>query len=266
MQFSFSTLDDGLASKIEPYAPLPSSRLRAMHELTQAGLWVSCRLQPFIPNISGHLPTLVRRLAAVGTRHITVEHLKLGLHGSQQILSELQQHCGSAFEGSYNLHKLQLKGTEYELLPTYKVSTLISLREETKKYGMTLGIGDNDFHDLGDNPNCCGVGKLLGFENYFRRQITQAIWNRSENGLITYSSIEHEWAPKHSIRRYINSKCRNDDRPDSVYYTADDYLRQKWNNPKSLHSPAECVNVFPSRFRDSQSNLVYKYNPMYGFG
>lgn len=261
VQFSFSTLDDGLASKIEPCASPPSSRLRAMYELAQAGLWVSCRLQPFIPNISGDLPTLVKELAAVGTRHVTVEHLKLSLRGSRRTLRELQQHCGSTFEESYNLGKLQLKGTEYELLPVYKISALQSLHEETTKYGMTLGIGDNDFHDLGDNPNCCGVGELPGFENYFRRQMTYAIWKRSEDGFITYSSIEREWAPKRSIRRYLNSKCRNGNSPDRVCYTADDYLRQKWNSPNALHSPTECANVIPAGFLDNHSNLVYKYEP-----
>jgi hypothetical protein len=232
-----------------------------MYKLAQAGLWVSCRLQPLIPNISGDLPTLVKELAAVGTRHVTVEHLKLGLRGSRRTLGELQQHCGSAFDEGYNLGKLQLKGTEYELLPVDKISALQSLREETMKYGITLGVGDNDFHDLGDNPNCCGVGELPGFENYFRRQITYAIWKRSEDGFITYSSIEREWAPKRSIRRYLNSKCRNGDSPDYLCYTADDYLRQKWNSPDALHSPAECANVIPAGFRDKHGNLVYKYEP-----
>lgn len=261
VQFSFSTLDDELASKIEPYAAPPSSRLRAMYEMAQAGLWVSCRLQPFIPSTSGDLPTLVKELAAVGTRHVTVEHLKLGLRGSQRTLGELRQHCGSAFEEGYNLDKLQLKGTEYELLPMYKIRALQSLREETIKYGITLGIGDNDFHDLGDNPNCCGVGELPGFENYFRRQFTYAIWKRSEDGFITYSSIEHEWAPKRSIRRYLNSKCRDGGGPEHVCYTADDYLRQKWNSVNALHSPTECANVIPAGLRDDHGNLVYKYEP-----
>jgi DNA repair photolyase len=262
VQFSFSTLDDEIASKIEPYAPLPSSRLRAMYKLAQAGLWVSCRLQPLIPNVSGDLPTLVKELAAVGARHITVEHLKLGLRGSRSMLRELQQHCSRAFDEGYNLSKLQLKGTEYELIPAHKISALQSLREETIKYGITLGVGDNDFHDLGDNPNCCGIGRLPGFENYFRHQITYAIWRRSKDGFITYSSIEREWAPRRSIRRYLNSKCRNGDGPDHLCYTADDYLRQKWNSLDALHGPTECSNVISAGFRDNHGNLVYKYEPI----
>ncbi|MBC8274852.1 MAG: hypothetical protein H8E40_07785 [Chloroflexi bacterium] len=263
IQFSFSTLDDGLANKIEPCAPPPSSRLRAIYKLAQAGLWVSCRLQPLIPNISGDLPTLVKELASVGVRHITVEHLKLGLCGSQRTLRALRQHCGSGFEHGYNLSRLQLKGTEYELLSMHKISALQLLREETTKYGITLGIGDNDFHDLSDNPNCCGVGELPGFENYFRHQITYAIWKRSEDDFITYSSIEREWAPKRSIRRYVNSKCRNGHGRDYLCYTPDDYLRQKWNNPNAVHSPTECANVIPAGFQDAHGNLVYKYEPTF---
>jgi len=265
IQFSFSTLDDDIASKIEPYAPLPSSRLRAMHKLSQAGLWVGCRLQPFIPNISGSISALVEKLAGVGVRHITVEHLKLGLYERRKILTELQQHKGKASIDNYNLSKLKLKGTEYELLSKYKFDTLKSFREETKKHNVTLGIGDNDFHDLGDSPNCCGVGKLPGFENYFRRQITYAIWKRRKDGLINYSLIGNEWAPKHSIRRYINSRCRNKGSPNPPCYTSDDYLRREWNNPNGLHSPTECANVVLAGFQDDAGNLVYRYEPIYKF-
>jgi len=125
-----------------------------------------------------------------------------------------------------------------------------------------MGVGDNDFHDLGDGPNCCGVDNLPGFENWFRHQATWAIWERDENNLVHYPTIEHEWVPQGSIKRYINSKCRlgTDGTPCS---TVDEYIRRKWNNSTELHSPLECANVVPAGFKDSDGNLVYRYQPKY---
>lgn len=259
VQFSFSTLDDDLASKTEPYATMPSARLQAMHSLSEAGLWVGCRLQPFVPSISGPIPYVISKLAEVGTRHVTIEHLKLGLFNELRVLHELQKHYGTSFCNIYNLNNLKLKGTEYELLPRDKIGTLVWLAEETKKYGLTLGIGDNDFHDLGDSPNCCGVGELPGFENYFRHNITNAIWKGRNDSFTTLASISNEWAPTHSVRRYMNSKCRDIKNTEYKCYTVHDYLRQKWNSPHSLHSPCECCNVVPTGLKDQDGNLLYKY-------
>jgi len=262
LQFSFSTLDDDVASKLEPYASRPSQRLQAMHVLSRAGLWVSCRFQPFITGVSGHIPTIVRRVAEAGAKHIVVEHLKLGFYGAAKTFSILQSRCGDAFAQNYNLHMLRRVGTEYELLSPYKIENLRRFWEETRKYNMTMGVGDNDFHDLGDGPNCCGVDKLPGFENWFRHQATWAIWKRDENNLIRYSSIEHEWIPQGSIKRYINSKCRL--RADGTSFSkVDEYIKHKWNNPTELHSPIECANVVPAGFKDVDDNLVYRYKPRY---
>ena len=262
VQFSFSTLDDDLATKLEPYAPRPSKRLRAMYQLSQAGLWVSCRFQPFITGVSGHIPTLVRVVAEVGARHIVVEHLKLGLFGSGRTLANLRERCGAAFDHSYDLSMVRRIGAEYELASQYKIDNLKAFWEETRRDNITMGVGDNDFHDLGDGPNCCGVDKLPGFENCFRHQVTEAVWRRDSDNLIRYSSIEHEWIPKRSIKRYINSKCRSGE-DEASCSRAHEYLRRKWNNPTELHSPLECVNVVPAGFRDLDGNLVYRYEPRY---
>lgn len=96
----------------------------------------------------------------------------------------------------------------------------------------------------------------------FRYCFTHAHGKRDEDNLIRYSSIEHEWVPRGSIKRYINSKCRSRS-DESSCSGVDEYLRGKWNNPTELHSPLECVNVVPAGFRDDDSNLVYRYETRY---
>lgn len=50
--FSFSTVDDDLASLVEPNAPLPSQRLKAMNILANEGFHVGAALMPILPYIN----------------------------------------------------------------------------------------------------------------------------------------------------------------------------------------------------------------------
>jgi len=47
--FTITTCDDELATKIEPKAPLPSSRLEAIKTLTDNGIYVGVLFQPILP-------------------------------------------------------------------------------------------------------------------------------------------------------------------------------------------------------------------------
>ena len=56
--FSFSTVDDDLASLVEPNAPLPSQRLKAMSTLANEGFHVGVALMPILPYINDDLESL----------------------------------------------------------------------------------------------------------------------------------------------------------------------------------------------------------------
>lgn len=49
--FTITTADDELARKLEPGAPLPSARLRAIQELASAGIYTGVMLMPVLPFI-----------------------------------------------------------------------------------------------------------------------------------------------------------------------------------------------------------------------
>ena len=49
--FTLTTVDDSLAKKIEPGAPLPSARLRAMQELSRHGILTGVTMMPILPLI-----------------------------------------------------------------------------------------------------------------------------------------------------------------------------------------------------------------------
>lgn len=77
---SLITLDRALARRIEPRAPTPESRLKAVQRLAEAGIDVGINIMPVLPGITDDpdaIETLVRQVAAAGARHLAAGALRL---------------------------------------------------------------------------------------------------------------------------------------------------------------------------------------------
>jgi len=80
VHISLITLDRELARRIEPRAPTPDARLRAMRRLRQAGIDVGVNCMPVLPGITDMpegLEALVKRVAEMGVRHMATGALRL---------------------------------------------------------------------------------------------------------------------------------------------------------------------------------------------
>jgi len=80
VHMSLITLDRELARRIEPRAPTPESRLRAVRRLTDAGIDVGVNCMPVLPGITDHphaLADLVKRVAESGASHMATASLRL---------------------------------------------------------------------------------------------------------------------------------------------------------------------------------------------
>jgi DNA repair photolyase len=77
---SLITLDRALARRIEPRAPTPEARLRAVQRLAEAGIDVGVNLMPVLPGITDEplgLEALVRAVARAGASHVAAGALRL---------------------------------------------------------------------------------------------------------------------------------------------------------------------------------------------
>lgn len=63
--FSFTTCDDELAAKLEPFAPLPSKRLKAMAELTKNGIYCGALFTPMLPFITDNEHNIINSLQQI---------------------------------------------------------------------------------------------------------------------------------------------------------------------------------------------------------
>jgi DNA repair photolyase len=73
VSFTLTTVDDELARKVEPGAPLPSARLRAMAALADAGIHTGVTLMPVLPFIEDtteNILSIVRRAREHGASYL----------------------------------------------------------------------------------------------------------------------------------------------------------------------------------------------------
>jgi DNA repair photolyase len=73
---TITTDDDSLAKILEPFAPSPSQRIRAVQDLIKAGIPVSVRIDPIIPMVNDQPQKLIATLTCIGVKHITCSTYK----------------------------------------------------------------------------------------------------------------------------------------------------------------------------------------------
>ena len=134
VQLSLITLDRDLARRIEPRAPTPEARLRALRRLSDAGIDVAVNIMPVLPGITDRpdtLAALVRAVADAGASHINACALRLRVTSRRRYLPWLDQEfpeLRSRYERAY--------GSGYQITDRYREG----LRQFLKRTCRTAGI------------------------------------------------------------------------------------------------------------------------------
>ncbi|MEM3452935.1 MAG: radical SAM protein [Candidatus Hadarchaeum sp.] len=77
VSFTVTTLNSELSRRLEPNAPLPAQRLKAMKRLADAGIPVTLRLDPVIPHLNDdEVVEVVRAASSHGASHVTSSTFK----------------------------------------------------------------------------------------------------------------------------------------------------------------------------------------------
>jgi len=74
---TITTENDALAKLLEPNAPPPSERLKAVETLIQKGIPTSVRIDPIIPFLNDTPEILIRTLSSLGVEHVTGSTYKM---------------------------------------------------------------------------------------------------------------------------------------------------------------------------------------------
>lgn len=91
VSLTITTEDDNIARLMEPHAPPPSARLKAVETLVEKGVPVSVRIDPVVPFVNDNPESLVKMLASLGVRHVTSSTFKVRPDGWRRFSAALPE-------------------------------------------------------------------------------------------------------------------------------------------------------------------------------
>jgi DNA repair photolyase len=77
VSLTITTNDDNIAKLIEPHAPPPSERLKAVKTLIINGIPTCVRIDPIVPFVNDNPEGLIEALASIAIKHVTVSTYKV---------------------------------------------------------------------------------------------------------------------------------------------------------------------------------------------
>lgn len=271
--------DDERMAKVDVNAPVTSERLKAMKNLTDIGVRNSLRFRPFLPGLSDAYPgepeawrVLIERARAAGAGAISFEHIFLSsmLTPRQKAMYQLMFRAmdrpdfGDWWNSQSNQAEVCRRATR-----SAKYDMTMKVVGTCKKLGMNVGISDPHFKELNDTGSCCGFPEEdEWFGKWSRRQMTEVIvqarkaHERGETRLFNYADWKPEWARMMPLNHMVSPRNWHDYRR-TKYKTADDWMRNKWNNPKHPRGPYQYFGkvLIPIGKDVNTGDLVYEYRP-----
>jgi DNA repair photolyase len=155
--FTITTLDESLACVLEPKAPAPSERLRAIKALVAHEIPVIVRIDPVIPTLNESLAELISAVSALGVKHITSSTYKVKADNWMRLKTALPQ-TAEALEPLYFKEGETQAGSR--LLPKqYRIKLLSKIRQLAIKRGMQFGVCREGLSEL--NTAACDGSWLL---------------------------------------------------------------------------------------------------------
>ncbi len=160
VSITITTLDDSLARRMEPGAPPPSRRVRAVAKLTEEGVPVSVRIDPIVPGLNDdphELRELVAEVAAAGAKHVVTSTFK-ARPDSLARMSAVFPDLADRWRRLYKVEGERNRGYYY-LRRALRVAILWPVVEEARRRGLTYatcreGLQDPKFFRA---PTCDGT-------------------------------------------------------------------------------------------------------------
>lgn len=158
VMITITTLDDNLAKIIEPEAPPPSLRLKAIKELSARGVPIGVRIDPITPGVNSdeyHTAELIEKVVEAGARHIVTSTYKAKWDSLNRLVAALPDTSNKLRE-LYVHRGVKIHG--YMYLPRDVREGLLSpVIRATLRHGLTVatcreGLGPEFFKA----PSCDG--------------------------------------------------------------------------------------------------------------
>ena len=137
VSLTITTEDDHVAKIIEPHAPSPSERLKAVEILIERGIQTSVRIDPIIPFVNDNPESLMKTLVSMGVKHITVSTYKVKTDNWRRLSTALPK-TAEKLKPLY-FEKGEKIGRYIYLPKDLRLELMKNAREIAEKYRMKFG-------------------------------------------------------------------------------------------------------------------------------
>ncbi|MEM2995535.1 MAG: radical SAM protein [Candidatus Bathyarchaeia archaeon] len=159
---TITTEDDGVAKLIEPNAPSPSKRLKTVETLIERGIPTSVRIDPIIPTVNENTENLIKTLAEIGVKHITVSTCKVKPDNWQRLSLKLPK-TAEKLKPLY-FEKGEKIGRYIYLPKDLRLKIMEKMRLRAEKHGVKFGTCREGLSHL-NTATCDGTWLLNTNQN-----------------------------------------------------------------------------------------------------
>jgi DNA repair photolyase len=163
IHLSLITLDRELARRIEPRAPTPEARVRALERLANAGIDVGINVMPVLPGITDRpamLDAVIRRVKEAGAAYVNACALRLRSAARKRYLPFIDAEfprLSTAYRTTYS--------NGYQVGDAYREGLSRFMRERCQKHGIDYGHRrgghDDDDDEVAEEPEAPESDQLL---------------------------------------------------------------------------------------------------------
>jgi len=153
VSISVTTLNEKTSRKIEPGAPTPQDRLKALGILIRSGIPCTASVDPIIPMINEDAKELIEALASVGVKMVTSSTYKAredSLVRMTSLFPELKEELVHFYK-----EKGKRIGRSIYLPYALRYNLMKAIREEAERWGMEFATCREGF-SLGSSRSCDG--------------------------------------------------------------------------------------------------------------
>ena len=272
--FSIITPDDDLNKLVEPFAPVPSERLKTIKTLSDLGCKTAIRFRPIFPGLADRTPRyprayryLIESLAEAGGSAVSAEtgFVPTGFTKHQRRKWDKMEHdIGVPLKHVYR----QLGKSQVCFRPSHVWTENImhAIAEVTTACGMTLGVSDPVWKQLTQAGCCCGIlPDDPVFGNWEPENATNALLlakiakERGEEVIIHAKDIIPAWAYEVLQSQMCNMGAGPKVVYDKRHKTWADKLQEIWDNPASQRSPLNYFQGAWEPVRLEGGEMGYRY-------
>ncbi|MBA7706929.1 hypothetical protein ES703_115788 [subsurface metagenome] len=206
VQITITTLNEKTARRLEPNAPSPERRIKALSKLNNAGVYSAGRVSPIIPNITDRdCFEVIERMIEIKVPHIIFEVFR----GSDKMVKRIERATGLEIE------PLQKRGVYYRFPSKEKEALYEAIVQKmigSKTNFSFCSDGDPVPFSYHSTKNCCGTDAI-------KLKIPDTKFNMGNEKVA--SNLYYELNEKRTVRFEDLNR---------YFSLSDDLFRQAWNN------------------------------------